>query len=109
MAPRLRRRMEDSVGMIPQTLVASIETDEPVDVVVVWFHIVVADRPVVAESVDALPSEVIRSKAQGNPTPMIRASAEHAGAPPAELCARRPRVRLAVDLPAAIASVELAE
>src|SRR5215831_18943569 len=40
---------------------------------------------------------------------MVRAAAEHSRAPPAELRARRARVGLAVDLPSAVARVELTE
>src|SRR6185437_4024975 len=92
-----------------QPLVAAVQADEPVDLIVVGLHVVVADRPIVAQTVAGFPAEVFRSKAQGDSPPMVGPSAEHAGSPPAELRAGGAGVGLAVDLPAAVAGVELAE
>src|SRR4029079_17923010 len=67
------------------------------------------DRPIVAQTVEALAHEVVGTEAKRDAAPVVRAAAEHAGAPPAELRTRRARVRVAVDLPSAVAGVELAE
>ena len=108
-AARLRRRLEDAVRLVAQSFVAAEEADEVIDAVVVRLDVVVADRPVVAEAVEALAPEVVGAEAQRDAAPVIRAAAEHAGAPPVELLAAAHGVRLAVDVPAADAGVELAE
>src|SRR5207249_4918466 len=105
----LGRRLEDAVGMIAQPLVASEQTDQTIDAVVVRLHVLVADRPIVAESIERLPLEVVGAEAQRDAAPVVRAAAEHAGAPPAELRAGRGGVRRAVGLPAAVTRVEFAE
>ena len=95
--------------MIAQALDAPEQADEVVDAIVVGRDIVIADRPVVAQSIARLPSEIIGAESEGDASPVVRASAEHARAPPRELVARRDDVRLAGDVPAADASVEFAE
>src|SRR6185503_7703683 len=71
--------------------------------------VLVGDRPVVAESVDALAAKIVGPEAKRDAPPVIGAAAEHAGTPPAELRAGGAGIRLAVDLPTAVARVELAE
>src|SRR5438270_13748107 len=101
--------MEDAVGVVAEPFVASVQPDESVDPIVIRLHVFVADRPVVAESVDGLASEVVGPEAEGDSAPVVRPAPEHPGAPPIELRAWRARVRFTVDLPPAVARVELAE
>src|SRR2546427_12287017 len=75
----------------------------------VRLHVVIADRPVVPQPVEALVPEVPGPEAQRDPAPVVRAPADHAGAPPVEPGPRRPRVRLPLDVPPADAGVEFAE
>ena len=53
----LRRRQENAVGFVVQAglgrVVGAEDADERVELVVVRLHLVVRDRPVVAEAVDA--------------------------------------------------------
>ena len=76
--------------------------------VVVRLDVVVGDRPVVAEAVDALAAEVVGAEAQRDAAPVVRAAAEHAAAEPAPR-AVADRVGLALDVPAAEAAVVVAE
>src|SRR5690606_5028773 len=103
------RRLEDAVRVVGQSLATAEDADQPIDAVVIRCDVVVANGPVVAEAVDASATEVVRTETQRDATPVVRPSAEHACAPPVERLARCHRVRLTVDLPAADASVELAE
>src|SRR5262245_9438461 len=104
MRTRLRRRHEDAVRLVHQTgvllMIRAEDADEAVQLVVVRLDVVVRDRPVVAESVEALSPEIRWTEAQRNAAPVMRAAAEH---PPAEPSPRAlaDRVRLAVDVPPA--------
>src|SRR5262245_61086877 len=95
--------------MIAQIFVRAEDADQLVDLVVVRFDVVVRDGPVVAQAVEALAAKIVGAEAQRDASPVIRPAAEHACAPPRELCAWRAGVRLALDLPAAVARVEFAE
>src|SRR5690242_7528092 len=95
--------------MIRQVLAAAEDADALVHAVVGGGDIVVGDRPVVAQAVTALAPEVVGAEAERDPAPVIGAAAEHAGAPPVELGVGGAGVRLAVNVPAADAGVELAE
>ena len=108
-AARPGRRQEDAVRGVGNVLGAPEHTHEPLELFVVRLHVVVANRPIVAEAVERLRLEVAGAEAQRNATPVIRAPPDHPGPPPAELVALGDGVRLARDLPAADAPVELAE
>ena len=108
-APRPGRRQEDAVGIVRQSLLAAEDADERVDPVVERLHVFVGDRPVVAETIEALPPEVVGAEAQRDPPPVIRAPAEHAGSEPVELAARAVGVGLAFERPPAERRVELPE
>ena len=108
-AARLRRRHEDPVGIVGQPLGAAKNAHEPIQLIVVRLHIVVRDRPVVAEAFERASPEILRTEPQRNAAPVIRAAAEHAGAEPVERAARTSRVRLTVERPAAQRRVELPE
>ena len=108
-AARLRRRLKDAVGLVRQAFHRAEDADQAIELVVVRLDVVVGDRPVVAEAVEAAALEVVRAHAQRNAPPVVGAAAEHPAAKPVELRARRLRVRLALDVPAADAAVELAE
>ena len=96
-AARLGRRQEDAVGIVRQALVAAEDADERVDPVVVRLHVLVGDRPVVAETVEALAPEVVGTEAQRDAAPVVRAAAEHPRPEPVERgcpcrsCRARPR------------------
>src|SRR4030095_7997420 len=108
-ATRLGRRLEDTVRIVGQSFVRSEEADVPVDAVVVGLEVVVGDRPVVTEAVEALAAEVVRTEAKGNAAPVIGAAAQHARAEPVEAIAGSGCVGLAFERPTAPAGVELAE
>src|SRR5205814_8903944 len=108
-AARPGRRQKHAVRLVGEVLLTAEDPDQPVEAVVVRCHVVVGNRPIVAEAVPALALEVVRPEAQGNAAPMIGPAADHAGPPPAELGARCPDVGLAGNLPSADAGVELAE
>ena len=96
-------------GSFGRSLLAAEDADERVDPVVVRLHVLVGDRPVVAETIEALPAEVVGAEPQRDPSPVIRAAAEHARSEPVELAARAVRVGLAFERPPAERRVELAE
>ena len=108
-APRLGRRLELAVGLVGVAVARPEDAHEAVHAVVVRGNVLVRDRPVVAVSVAALALEVVRAEAQGDPAPVVRAAADHAGAPPTPVRVVGGAVRLAVDAPPADAGVELAE
>ena len=108
-AARLGRRQEDTVGIVRQPLLAAENADERVDPVVERLHVLVGDRPVVAETIKALPAEVIGAEPERDPSPVIRAPAEHAGPEPVELAARAVGIGLAFERPPAERRVELPE
>src|SRR5947207_3140100 len=101
-APRLRRRLEDAVGLVREVLqVLAEDADELIDLVVIRLQVLIADRPVVAETVERLAHEIVRPEPQRDAAPVIGSPAEHARAKPVELVARSIGVRLAVERPAA--------
>ena len=108
-AARLRRRLEDAVGLVRDAFHRSEDPDEAIELVVVRLDLVVGDRPVVADAVEAAALEVVRAPAQRDAPPVVGAAAEHPPAKPVERGAPRLRVGLALDVPAADAAVELAE
>ena len=109
MAARSRRGEKIAVGMVAQSFLRSEHADQAIDLVVVGRHVVVGNRPVVAESVVAFRLEIVGAEAKRDAAPVIRAAAEHSRAPPVELRSFGFRVRLAVELPAADARVEFTE
>ena len=109
-AARLGRRQKDAVGLVGELRqVRAEDADQLVDLVVVRLDVIVGDRPVVAEAIEALAAEVIRAESQRDAPPVIGPPAEHARAEPVELAARRRRVRLTLERPAAEGAVEFAE
>ena len=108
-AARLGRRQEHAVGIVRQSLLAAEDADERVDPVVERLHVLVGDRPVVAETIEALPAEVVGTEPERDPPPVIRAPAEHARPEPVELAARAVGVGLAFERPPAERRVELPE
>ncbi len=105
---RPRRRQEDAVRFVLQAglgrVVRSEYADEAVELVVVRLHVVVRDRPVIAEPVDRPPPEVVRPEPQRDAAPVVRAAAEHATTEPPPRPAPH-GVRLALDVPATKAPV----
>ena len=83
-APRLGRRQENAVGMVPQTFIAAEDADKSIGIVVVRFHVVIRNRPVVPKTIHTLVLEVVWPEAQGDATPVIRAPSHHARTPPAK-------------------------
>src|SRR5688572_129144 len=101
--------MKDPVRLVPDAFAAAVDPDELVHFVEIRRHVIVRDRPVVADAVQGLATEIVRAEAERDSPPMVGAAAEHARAPPEEARPGRRRVRLAVYLPAAVARVELPE
>src|SRR5713101_1287465 len=89
-------------------MVRAEDSDERVELVVVRLDVVVGNGPVVAEAVDALVLEIVRTEAQGDAAPVIGPAAERARAKPAP-GATADVVRFAVDVPTANAAVIGAE
>ena len=108
-AARARGREKHAVRIVGELFAGAEDPDQAIDGVVVGREVVVGDGPVVAQAVDRLAAEVIGSEAEGDPSPVVGAAAEHTGAPPAELGAGGDGVGLALDLPSADATVELSE
>src|SRR5207244_2495022 len=88
------RRQEDPVRLVREAFLRPEDPYQPVHPVVVRLHVVIADRPVVPQAVEALVPEVPGPEAQRDPAPVVRAPADHAGTPPVEPRPRRLRVRL---------------
>src|SRR6187200_3438224 len=82
--------------------------DEAVELVVVRLHVVVRDRPVIAEPVDRPPPEVVGPEPQRDAAPVVRTAAKHASTEPPPRSAPH-GVRLALDVPATKTSVVGAE
>jgi hypothetical protein len=106
---RLWSRQEKPIRVVVQAFVTAEHADQLVDLVVVWPDVLVTNRPVVSQAVDIATLEIQRPEPQGNPTPVIGATAQHTGAPPHELGSFGSGKGLVFDLPAAQASVEIAE
>ena len=108
-AARTRRWKKDPVGFVRKVFNRAENADQSIELVVVRFQIVVADRPVVAKPIDAAPPEIIGAKSERNAAPVVGPAAEHPRPEPVERRARRLRVRLAFQFPAADAAVEFAK
>src|SRR5256714_11015992 len=108
-AARLGRRQEEAVRSIGKSLLAPKNPDQLFNAIVVRPNVIVRDRPVVAEAIGRFVSEVTRAEAERNAAPVVRPSADHACAPPAEFVPLGDGVRLARQVPASNAPVELPE
>ena len=108
-AARLGRRQKDAVGIVRQPFLAAEDTDERVHSIVEGLHVLVGDRPVVAEPIEALPAEIIGTEAQRDASPVIGAAAEHPRPEPVERAARTVGIGLALERPAAKRRIELSE
>ena len=102
-------RQEEAIGIVVETFVAAEHADQFVDLVVIGFDIVIADGPVIAEAVGVLALEIQGPEAQGYATPVIGSAAEHAAAPPPEICVALLRVGLPIQFPATDAGVVITE
>jgi hypothetical protein len=102
----LRRRQQRTVRgvrCILEAFVGTVNTDEHLDLIVIRSDVIVAERPVKAETVTGVGLEVVGAVAERDATPVISASAEHAGTPPVEALlrvGRRLGVRFTRDFPA---------
>src|SRR6185436_13067078 len=76
-AARSGGRLEDTVRVVRQALVRSEEANQRVEPIVVWLQIVIADRPVVAEAIQAAAAKVIGAEAERQAAPVVRTAAEH--------------------------------
>src|SRR4051812_42900208 len=79
-AARLRRREEFAVRLVVDAFLAAEHSDEVVDPVVERREILIADRPVVAESIARLAAEVFGAEAERDAPPVVGAATEHAAA-----------------------------
>ena len=112
MQTRPGRRQEKTIRVIRQTFIGPKHTQQFVYLVVIRFYIIITDRPVISKAIDAFPFEVFRAEAQRDPTPVIRTSAQHTGAPPlpgssagiAGLC-----IRFAIYFPTPVTAIKVAE
>ena len=104
---RRRRRQKVAVRLVVKTVPVTENSDELIDFVVPRRHVVVPYGPVVPKAVEAVSAEVVRTEPQRNAPPVVRTPAQHARPEPIPLRAGRVGVRLALDLPAADAPVEL--
>src|SRR5256885_6975961 len=106
-AARLGRRQEEAVRSIGKSLLAPKDPDQLFNAIVVRPNVIVRDRPVVAEAIGRFVSEVTRAEAQRNAAPVVRPSANHARAPPAEFVPLGDSVRLPRPVPAPHAPLKL--
>ena len=90
----LPRRLEFSVGKMREPLLASLNADELLDVAPPRRQIVVAERPIDAESLARVGLEVEIAPAIDTATPHDRAPADLTSANPVEGLALRSRVRI---------------
>src|SRR5207247_3496497 len=107
--PRMRVLKEYSVLFFIDVFDGAENADQPVDLFVVRLEVVVADRPVVAEAIEALAFEIVGSEAQRDAAPVVRAAAEHARAEPLKVLAGRGGVGLPLERPPAERCGEPAE
>ena len=99
------QRAVRGVRRVLEAFIGAVDADEHLDLVVIRSHVVVGERPVEAEAVTRIGFEVVRAVTERDATPVVRASAEHAGAPPVKTLlgvGRGLGVGLARDFPAAI-------
>ena len=104
-----RWREEDAIGMVGKALGAAEQADQAIYLVVPRLEIVVGDRPVITQAVDAPAAKVIGAEAERDASPMIGAAAQHPEPEPLEVRSLRPGKGLARQFPAAQSGVELAE
>src|SRR5262245_23633970 len=76
-ASGVRWRQEQAVRCVREAFHGSEDPDQTIELVVKGLQLVVSDRPVVAEAVEALAPEIVRPHAQRDAAPMIRAAAKH--------------------------------
>src|SRR5258707_1346546 len=101
--------MKDSVGLVANSFLASVKADETIDAIEVRRDVIVADRPIVADSIETFSLEIVGPETKRDATPVVRSSAEHSRAPPEEPRALRNGIRLTVDFPPSVARVEFSE
>src|SRR5205807_2251798 len=82
---------------------------QPVDLVVVRLYVVVPDGPVVAKAVDAFAFKIFRAEPQRYSAPVVGTTSQHACAPPLPVGTFGLRIRLTVDFPTPVTTVEIAE
>jgi len=103
-----RRWLETALGRVRcvlEVVVVAVNADQHLNLVIVRSDVRVIQRPVEAEPVTAAGLEIVLAVAERNPSPVIRATAKHARAPPPEFprgILRRTGVRLTGNLPATI-------
>ncbi len=104
---RRRRRLESAVRCILETFGRAVNADQFLGLVVIGREIIVSDRPVESLSVAAVRLEVVRPHAQRNAAPMVGSAAQSAGPEPPPIAARCAGVRLAAQVPAAVAGIKI--
>ena len=105
-AAGLGRRQENSVGSAGNIFFRTEDSDIGFDLVVVGSNVVVTQGPVVAHAVMRADSEIHRSHAEGDASPVIGASADDAGTEPAELRTGSGNVRFPFNFPSAVGGEE---
>src|SRR5205814_1404495 len=102
------RRQQTSrwrVRRVLQALVAAVYADQQLDPVVIRRDVLVSYGPIEPQPVATVGLEVVGTVAQGDSSPVIRATTQHARAPPIEATGRlvaRAHIGLAGYLPAAV-------
>ena len=86
--------LEDAVRRAADALGLAGDADQPLGLVVVGRDVLVADRPVPADAVVIVRLEVVVGVAQLDARVVVGAAADDARAEPAEVAARRHRIRL---------------
>src|SRR5664279_817792 len=109
MEPGFRWRKKYTVRIIEQSFIGSEYAQHTVNLVVIGLHILISDRPVISQSVEAFSFKIKGAKTQRNPSPVIGSSAEHTCPPPFPLCIPYMSVRFSVNFPAPVTAVEITE
>ena len=98
-----RRRWQQHAGRrargVLEALIGPVDPDERLGLVVVRYHVLMRQGPIEAEPVTRVGLEVVLAHAQRDTAPVVRATPEHARAPPTEVRALGARVRLTRHLP----------
>lgn len=105
---RLWRRLQHAVrgvGVVFQSFIGAVHTNEQLHLCVVGFELVVVDGPVKSQPVSGARLEVVRAVPERHAAPVVGPAAQHAGSPPEKLflwIGARVGVGLAGDLPAPV-------
>src|SRR5690606_10019250 len=95
------------VRIVPKPLVGPKDPDQFVHLVVIGLYVLITDGPVLPVAIHTFVLEIVRSKTQGDTSPVIGASAQHMGTEPIEFGPILVGIGFPFDLPAPIGGIEV--